>query len=123
MTVPGSNLLNMALGLIGPQSVQWLRFQGITQNAAGFDVPTWQAPVEVLGSFQPVQASLLQQLGLDWTKNYATFFASYDVTDVDRDKTGDRLIYAGRTYQVESKNPWFAQDGWENVLAVEVTNA
>lgn len=123
MTVPGSNILRMALGLIGPQTVGWRAFLGMTQNAAGFEVPTWAASVNVLGSFQPVSSTLLQQLGLDWTKNYATFFASGQFGDVDRDKTGDRLTYAGKTYQIESKTPWYAQDGWEYVLCVEVTNA
>lgn len=123
MTIPGANLLNIALGLIGPQKVLWSKYQGKTQDAAGFDVPTWSPPVTVQGSVQPVSATLLQQLGMDWTKNYITFFASGDFGDVDRDKTGDRITYAGRVYQVESKTPWYAQDGWEYVLCVEVTNA
>lgn len=121
--IPGANLLQMAMGLIGPQKVGWRQFTGKTQNAAGFDVPTWSAAVDVLGSFQPVSTNMLQQLGLDWTKNYATFFASVSFGAVDRDKTGDRLVYAGKTYQIESKTPWDAQDGWNYVLCVEVTNA
>ena len=123
MTIPGSNILNMAMGLIGAQTVAWSRFLGLTTNAAGIDVPSWMAPMNVTGSFQPVSATLVQQLGLDMTKNYATFFASQDFGDPDRDKTGDRLGYAGKVWQVESKTPWYAQDGWEYVLCVEVTNA
>ena len=123
MTVPGSNLLNRAMGLIGVQAVGWRKYAGKVTNAAGFDVVTWAAAVTVKGSFQPVSAAMVQQLGLDMTKNYATFFASDQFGDPDRDKTGDRLIYAGKTYQIESKTPWYAQDSWEYVLCVEVTNA
>lgn len=123
MTIPGSNLLNMALGLIGAQQVMWSRYGSKTTNAAGFDVVTWFAPVGVFGSFQPVSATMMQQLGLDMTKNYATFFASSEFGEPDRDKTGDRLTYDGKTYLIESKTPWHAQDGWEYVLCVEVTNA
>lgn len=123
MTVPGSNLLNMALGLIAGQRVGWRQYLGMVTNPAGVKVVTWAAAVDVFGSFQPVPATLLQQYGLDVSKNYATFYASRDMTDPDRNKTGDRLIYAGKVYQVESKTPWFAQDGWESVLCVEVTNA
>ena len=123
MTVPGSNLLNMAMGLIGAQAVGWRKYLGKTTNAAGFDVVTWAAAVTTYGSFQPVTAAMIQQLGLDMTKNYATFFASAEFGDPDRDKTGDRLTYAGKTYQIESKTPWHAQDSWEYVLCVEVTNA
>lgn len=123
MTVPGSNLLNMALSLIGPQPVAWAAFSGMTTNAAGIDVPTWAAAVTVYGSFQPASNTLLQTLGLDWNKNYAIFYASQAFTEPDRDMSGDRLTYAGKTYQVESGSKWFTQDGWEGVLCVEVTNA
>lgn len=121
--IPGSNILARAAGLIGQQVVAWSQFQGMTTSAAGFEVPTWADPVDIPGSLQPVSATLVQQLGLDMTRNYVTFFASANFGDVDRDKTGDRLAYAGRVYQIESKTPWHAQDGWEYVVAVEVTNA
>ena len=122
MSVPGSNLLNMALGLISSQAVGWRAYVGKTINAAGFEVPTFAEPVTVYGSFQPVSDNMVQQLGLDMTKNYATFFASRNFGEVDRDKTGDRLIYAGRVYQIESKTPWHDQDGWDYVLCVELKN-
>lgn len=123
MIVPGSNLLNMAFSLIGQQVVAWEVFQGMTTNDAGVDVPTWATPVDIGGSLQPVPKSLIQQLGLDWTKNYINFYASRDIGDVVRDKTGDRITYAGKVYQVLSDNDWFMQDGWKGVMAVEVTNA
>lgn len=123
MIVPGSNLLAMAFGIIGMQAVEWSVFQGLVTNSAGIEVPTWAAPVTIGGSIQPVPKDLIQQLGLDWTKNYVNFYASAAMEDVTRDKTGDRLAYAGKTYQILSNNDWFAQDGWKGVLAVEVTNA
>lgn len=123
MIVPGSNLLNMAFGLIGQQVVQWSSFLGLVTNAAGTKVPTWAAPIALGGSFQPVARTLYQQLGLDFNKSYANFYASADIMDVLRNKTGDRLAYAGRTYQVLSNNDWIAQDGWKGVLCIEVTNA
>jgi hypothetical protein len=113
----------MAFGLIGQQVVQWSSFLGLVTNAAGVKVPTWDAPTALGGSFQPVARTLYQQLGLDFNKNYANFYASADIMDVLRNKTGDRLAYAGRTYQVLSNNDWIAQDGWKGVLCIEVTNA
>lgn len=124
MIVPGSNLLAMALGVIGAQQVGWQQYTGAVTNSAGVDVPTWAAAVDVFGSLQPVSdAGLLQQLGLDWTKNYVTFYASQRFGEPSRDKAGDRLLYDGKVFQIEGKTPWVAQDGWESVLAVEVTNA
>lgn len=123
MIVPGSNLLNMALGVIGAQQVQWLRYAGMTTTAAGIQRPSWDAPVDISGSLQPVDANTLQQLGLDWTRNYVTFFAPAEFKEVERDQSSDRITYAGRTYQVVGKTAWFHQDGWEKVICVEVPNA
>lgn len=120
MIVPGSNLLNMAFGLIGQQAVAWRAFAGMTTNAAGVKVPTWGDPVTIGGSLQPIPKSLIQQLGLDWTKNYVNFYGSFPIGDVVRDKTGDLLSYAGKTYQVLSNNDWFAQDGWKGTMCVEI---
>lgn len=121
MIVPGSNLLQMAMGVIGAQKVEWRRFTGTVTNAAGVKVPSYSDPVDVYGSFQAVDQSLLQNLGLDWTKNYATFYASVNFGDVQRDKTGDRLTYDGKNFAISSKTPWYAQDGWSRVLCVEIT--
>ena len=123
MTFPGGDILNAAMSLVGAQTVAWSKFLGMATNAAGVDVASFSPAVNVIGSFQPVSATLVQQLGLDMTKNYATFFASREFGDPDRNKAGDRLSYAGKVWQVESKTPWNPQDGWEYVLCVELTNA
>ena len=121
--IPGSNLLNMALGLISGQQVGWRRYLGKVKNPAGVQVVTWAAAVDIMGSFQPIDSKLFQQYGLDVSKEYATFYSSQGFTDPERDKTGDRLIYGGEVWQIESKCPWLLQDGWSRVLCVRVTNA
>lgn len=120
MIVPGSNLLALALGVIGNQMVQWHKFAGLTTNAAGVQRPTWAAPVTINGSFQPADAATIQQLGLDWTRNYVNFFAPAEFKEIERDQSSDRVSYAGRMYQVVGKAAWYHQDGWERVLCVEV---
>lgn len=121
--IPGSNLLNMALGLISAQAVEWRRFLGTTTNAAGIKAATWAPPTAIFGSFQPIDSKLFQQYGLDLSKDYATFYSSQTFTDPERNKTGDRIIYDGQVWQVESKCPWMPQDGWTRVLLVKVPNA
>lgn len=123
MIVPGSNLLNMALGVIGRQQIMWSRYIGMTTTSAGVERPTWAAPVAISGSIQPVDANMLTQLGLDWTANYVTFFAPAEFNEIDRDQSSDRISYAGKTYQVTSKTDWLAQDGWQKVICVEVHDA
>lgn len=118
--IPGSNLLNMALGVIGNQVVGWARFAGLVTNSSGFEIATFETPTTINGSFQPVPRNVYQFQGLDFTKNYANFYASAEITDILRSRAGDRLIYAGKTYTVESETTWFAQDGWTAVLCVEL---
>lgn len=123
MIVPGSNLLALALGVLGQQVVEWRRYIGKVTSPAGVQVPTWAAPVTIAGSLQPVDANTLQQLGLDWTRNYVALFASAEFLEIERDQSSDRVTYAGRTYQVVGKTAWFHQDGWEKVICVEVPSA
>lgn len=121
--IPGMNLLGMASRLIAMQSVQYRIYTGATENAAGILVPTWAAAISVSGSLQPIDHRLLQQYGLDVTKRYMTFYTMQAMGEPERDRTGDRITYGGRTYQVESKTPWNLQDGWGRAICVEVSNA
>lgn len=120
MLVPGSNLLQLALGVIGQQAVEWRRYAGQETLANGAVRTRWGNPTTIYGSLQPADSRLLQQLGLDWTKNYVVFRGSAAFTDVDRDQTGDKLSYGGKTYQIVGKTDWYLQDGWQAVVAVEL---
>lgn len=124
MIVPGSNLLALALGVIGNQIVGWRKYVGVTTLPSGVQSPTWEDDAtDLAGSLQPADTTLIQQLGLDMTREYCTFYAPAQFREVDRDQTGDLLIYAGKTYQVLDKASWFPQDGWERVMCIRVKNA
>lgn len=118
--IPGSNLLNRAFGLIAQQRVNWFRATGSTLNSMGYSIPSYMEPVDVRGSFQPIPRRLYQTYGLEMQKNYANFYTSNDVQDIERDKTGDVLEYNGRRWQVLSESDWFPMDGWTGVLVVDI---
>lgn len=120
MSVPGSNLLNQALSLIAAQPVMLRRFTGRTVNSIGEYVNTWAAGVAIVGSVQAVPQRMYEQLGLDWNRDYVTLYTSEQVIEVNRDGTGDRLVYGGRHYLCESLTDWYGQDGWNAVIAVHV---
>lgn len=121
MTVPGSNLLVDALDLIESQTVSYLQATGSTTTPAGRKVPAFAAPVSVTrGSLQPIPKSRYQFLGLDLTKEYVIWYVSRAVVGVARDTSGDRIVYAGRTFQLQSLAMWFAQDGWVAATCVEI---
>lgn len=121
MSVPGSNLLRTALRVIQPQTFDYYAYTSRTANAAGFLVTNYADPISLQGSVQPVARTMYLQAGLDFQKDYVTFFVSQNVIDVQRDVAGDKMIYGGRTYQCESLNgDWFRQDGWDAILCVKI---
>jgi hypothetical protein len=112
MSVPGMNVLNAALSVLGRQRVDYYRDVGRIVNAAGRDDTLYADPVVVAGSFQPLDMRTMQTLGLDMARNWATFHAPIDVIDPTRGKSGDELEYFGRRYHAHDAANWYAQDGW-----------
>ena len=119
--IPGSNLLNLALGALGQQTLDHYRFVSRETNSIGLDVATYAEAVQVTGSFQPVPRNLYQQSGLDLSKNYATFFTSAAISDVKRDVSGDYLSFGGKLYQCLSASDWKGIDGWLSITCIETT--
>lgn len=116
----GSNLLNMALRVITPQTVQYSRFVS-RETLANFQlVDTFADAVPVSGSFQPVPRASYQAMGLDFNKSYCKFYVSEAFQDIQRDKTGDKFVFGGATYQALSNTDWTNVDGWLGSLAVMV---
>jgi hypothetical protein len=120
MSTPGSNILKQALSAIASTPVQYFAFVSRVGNAIGLLETTFAAPVTIRGSWQPVPRAMYEKLGLDFTKNYVTFYSVQFIGDVSRDRTGDNFEFNGKRWQVESSNDWQAIDGWNGVLCVEV---
>lgn len=118
--IPGQNLLNMAFSLIAKQVVMYYQYSSRATNSVGQDVTVYLPPVTMYGSFQAVPRKLYELYGLNLQKKYNTFYTSNNVLDVNRNVSGDQIVYNGRRFQVESDNDWFAQDGWVGVLCIDI---
>lgn len=122
MAVPGSNLLSMALRVIGSQLFEYYPYASRALDNRGIYLSTYNAPLAINGSIQAVPRNIYEHMGLDFQKNYKMFFVSKDVLDIERDVSGDLMIYAGQCYQCLSITDWFAMDGWDAVLCILVPN-
>lgn len=120
MNIPGANLLNIAARVLRFETVGHRTFTGRAVNAAGDWVSTFAASVDISASVQAVNSNLYQQLGLDLTKNYVMMYTSADVNGSSRDREGDMLTFAGKTWQAQSGQDWRAMDGFRKVLCIEV---
>jgi hypothetical protein len=121
MTIPGNNLLSMALTLIGRQQFTYKRFQSRTPNSIGEDVTTYYSPQTLSGSVQPVPRELFERYGLQFQSSYINVYVSKGVLDVTRDMSGDQIVFNCITYNVLSTTPWVAIDGWDAVLCIQVS--
>lgn len=118
--IPGINVLNIALGVIATQTVQILRATGRTQNAVGAWVTTYASPVSHRVSWQPVDAKKYEQLGLDLAKEYHNIWMRAPVDGIQRGESPDRFIYGGRLHDVVDVRDWYGQDGWVEILVIDI---
>lgn len=122
--IPGNNLMNLAFKCISKQKVKYYAVSGRTVNDIGNWVNAYSTPIIISGSFQPINTSYYQQLGLDSTKTYATWYDPKSTTrDIQRDTTGDKIVFACGEWICESNNDWACVDGWVGSLFVRVGDA
>ena len=114
------NLLNKALTILPRQCFQYYANTGRTSQPNAQYLATYAAPIELTGSVQPVPKTLYQVYGLDFAKAYFTFFVSHSVMDITRNFSGDAFVYNGNTFQCVQKTDWFAYNGWDAILAIQV---
>jgi len=119
-TIPGMNLLSMALTVIQRQTLQYFQFDGRSLSVIGQDVTAYKTVIDLVGSWQPVPRNLYMSLGLDLQKDYFTFYTSNNLLDITRDVSGDQVAFMGKRYQVQSANDWYQMDGWKGILCVNL---
>lgn len=117
-----NNLFNQAATIIPTQGGEIRRWKGRVRNSKGVMVDTYAAPAPICGSFQAVPRTLFEQMGLDYKKTYYMLFTSEDVTGLQRDEAGDRVLFEGRLLKAQVEGGWKPIDGWSGVLMVEIPN-
>lgn len=120
MSVPGLNLLSIAGLSIAFQSVQWEQFAYRELDERGVWVNRYEDPVIIRGSWQPVDAKTIKELGFDTARIYRNFYTSHPIRSVNRDQSPDLIHYEGWVYEVVSVTDWYRQDGWRAVMCVGV---
>lgn len=135
MNIPGSNILSMALTVIAPQPVNWFKFIGHDIGPTGLSTATYNDPQTVkIGSLQIVSRDRYEDYGLDWQKNYVTWFVpNIKAVPVQRNPDGDGDVIewpvnadgsliagASRRWQLISDTPWSYIDGWTYILAIDI---
>lgn len=114
------NVLKTALRMIPLEPIIYSKFQSRAINDIGIEENNYNTPITIRASVQAVPRSMYEQLGLDLQKKFVTVYTTQDVVDVGRDTPGDKFIYVGETYLIESKTDWLSFNGWNSFMAVRV---
>jgi hypothetical protein len=120
MLVPGSNLLAIALGVIGKQTIVLYKEVSRVQQPKGDWLSTYAPGVPVEGSWQPVDSRKYAELGLDLKKKYFNFYTSELIVGADRGRGADQATYGGRKYATVGDTAWSLVDGWQAAIFVDI---
>lgn len=122
MMVPGSNLLNMALGVIQPTAnVTYQEYVGKGENEFGTTVPQYGPEKPLIGvSVQPMSKQQVKQTGLELNRSYIQIWSTTNVQGGYRGRENDIIVWAGYKWQVMPDSDWMIQDGWTRIVAVKL---
>lgn len=114
------NLQALAATVIPQQTVLHHRFAGNITNDMGYQEPSYDDPVKITGSFQPMEAETAAKLGLDFREVRSTFHTSAGVALAGEGTQPDRIEYGGKLYDAIGITDWKTQDGWAHFVLVAV---
>lgn len=114
------NVLKTALKMIPPEPIEYYKFSSRAINDIGIEENTYSSAITIHASVQAVPRSMYEQLGLDLQKKFVTVYTAQNVIDVGRDTSGDKFLYYGETYLIESKTDWISFNKWNSFMAVRV---
>lgn len=122
MMVPGSNLLNMALGVIQPTRGATVKeYLGEVDNAFGGTEVSYRDPKPLVNvSIQPMTKQQVQVSGLAVNKTYIQIWVSQSVQGAYRGRQNDIVTWAGYDWEVQPDSDWLIQDGWVRIIAVKL---
>lgn len=119
--IPGGDILAMALSVIESTAVQYYAFDSRQLNDIGLEVSTYAAPETIEGSVQAMPLSEYNNLGLDLSREYITFYAEKDMHNSGRDRENDYFTWDGYRWDIVNVTAWYGIDGWSQVVAVKDT--
>lgn len=113
--IPGINLLNVALGVIGSQPVTYFRDTGKSVTLPnGVVQPGYAAGEPVLKcSVQAVPRDTADRRGLDTSSDYIEWYVPRLVIGPGRNAAGDEIEWDNRRWKIVGQyENWATQDGW-----------
>ncbi|WP_310625799.1 phage collar protein [Limnohabitans sp.] len=113
--------MSTALRLIARTEFVIIPWQSSAPDARGINVDVFGPPVTYNGHVQIINQNRYQALGLDFQKSYIRIYSDdAAVSDVERSRGSDKIVWNGDTYKVDSITDWQVVDGWLRATCVKV---
>ena len=119
------NVLARALKIIPKQQVTYKKFKGVTVNAIGNQVNTYEQPITVDGSIQPTDQDTLYKLGIANTGDIYTVFLRGNAVSIAKIQSNDIIIGAdGAVYNIFRADIWveYPDQDWNRILVKRAKN-
>lgn len=116
------DVLGLALSVIPPVPVVYVRRTGTTVDAMGYTVPVYASPVTInQAHVQGVKTSVIEHLGLQVGKNYRLVHIAANALSAANStlKGGDRLEFYGKKWVLVHVSPHYEEDGWNKLIVCE----
>jgi len=114
------NIHALASSVLPSQSIAVETYASRALNDLREWATTYSVPVTIIVNVQAVPKSVYEHLGLDLQKTYINIYTDYDIQDLKRSSTPDKITFNGDTYQAESSTDWKAVAGYKAILAVKI---
>ena len=119
----GFNLLATVQTAIGNQDFTLERWLTAGVNEIGLDVNFYGPEIPMKGNIQPVDRSVYQSQGLDFTKTYIDIFCVELIEVLSREQNPDRITWQGLKYTPLPLSEWKEADSWNVVRCVRIEDA
>lgn len=114
------NLLEGALSVLPFVCFKYRSFRRSEVDEFGQSVQAFNEWKLCRGMVQPVNRSLYEDMGLDFTKTYISVWGSIPLDASSEKQDGsDQLLWNGHLWNITAVNEWNQYNGWANVTAVE----
>ena len=115
-----TNLLNLAMSVIPPQIIQYIKFKSSTVNDYGELVCVYENPENVKAVIIEDSMSVYEQFGLSLQKDNRTIYVNKLIKATHNQKASDRFFFDGSYWNVIATTDWHGYNGWSSCVVSRV---
>lgn len=114
------SLYSLARSVIDGDEVYLSKFLNNTENDVGQLIPSFGEPYLIDASFQSIEATIIEKLGLEIDKTYRVLYTDEPVQTINNNTSSDKVYFNDEVYQALRRTDWLSYNGWNGVICVRL---